>query len=178
MGVFLSKSSILSWFAASMIAFTSLPASADFPVHRSATIKADRVLIVKGERQLYLLRNGMIFRVYPVDLGRNPDGPKIKEGDGPTPAGEYVLDWRNPTSRFYRSIHISYPNGQDLSRAQELGVRPGSLIMIHGLPGHLNVTKLDDLPRDWTNGCIAVNNRAMDEIWAAVEDGTPIEILP
>ena len=178
MGVFLSKSSILSWFAASMIAFTSLPASADFPVHRSATIKADRVLIVKGERQLYLLRNGMIFRVYPVDLGRNPDGPKIKEGDGRTPEGEYVLDWRNPTSRFYRSIHISYPNGQDLSRAQELGVRPGSLIMIHGLPGHLNVTKLDDLPRDWTNGCIAVNNRAMDEIWAAVEDGTPIEILP
>jgi len=174
----LSKSSVLAWVAAAFVAFASLPSAADFPVHRPSAIKADRVLIVKGERQLYLLRRGMIYRAYPIDLGRDPDGPKIREGDGRTPEGEYVLDWRNPTSRFYRSIHISYPNWRDAARARELGVDPGGLIMIHGLPGHLPVTSRDDLPRDWTEGCIAVNNRAMDEIWAAVEDGTPIEILP
>jgi murein L,D-transpeptidase YafK len=174
----LSKSSALAWLAAAFVAFTSLPSAADFPVRRPSAIKADRVLIVKGERQLYLLRSGMVFRVYPIDLGRDPDGPKIEEGDGRTPEGEYVLDWRNPNSRFYRSIHISYPNWRDTSRARELGVHPGGLIMIHGLPSHLPVTSLDELPRDWTEGCIAVNNRAMDEIWAAVKDGTPIEILP
>jgi murein L,D-transpeptidase YafK len=169
---------MLAWLAAGIVAFTSLPATAGIRTHRTSTIKADRVLIVKGERQLYLLRKGMIYRAYSIDLGRDPDGPKIKEGDGRTPEGEYVLDWRNPNSRFYRSIHISYPNWQDAERARELGVRPGGLIMIHGLPDHLPVTSRDDLPRDWTEGCIAVNNRAMDEIWAAVEDGTPIEILP
>jgi murein L,D-transpeptidase YafK len=174
----LSKSSELAWLASAFVSFASMPTAADIPVHRPSAIKADRVLIVKGERQLYLLRRGMIYRAYPIDLGRDPDGPKIREGDGRTPEGEYVLDWRNPTSRFYRSIHISYPNWRDAARARELGVDPGGLIMIHGLPRHLPVTSRDDLPRDWTEGCIAVNNRAMDEIWAAVEDGTPIEILP
>jgi murein L,D-transpeptidase YafK len=174
----LSKSSILAWLVAGIVLLSSFPSNAEIRLQRSQEIKADRVLIVKGERQLYLLRGGMIFRTYPIDLGRDPDGPKIREGDGRTPEGEYVLDWRNPKSRFYRSIHISYPNWRDSSRARELGVPPGGLIMIHGLPGHLPVTSRDDLPRDWTEGCIAVNNRAMDEIWAAVEDGTPIEILP
>jgi murein L,D-transpeptidase YafK len=174
----LSKLSILAWLAAGLVFLNSFPSSAEIRLHPSRGIKADRVLIVKGERQLYLLRGGTVFRTYPIDLGRDPDGPKTKEGDGRTPEGEYVLDWRNPNSRFYRSIHISYPNWRDSTRARELGVEPGGLIMIHGLPGHLPVTSRDDLPRDWTEGCIAVNNRAMDEIWAAVEDGTPIEILP
>ena len=174
----MSKSFILAWLAAGFVLLSSFPSNAEIRLHPSREIKADRVLIVKGERQLYLLRGGMIFRTYPIDLGRDPDGPKIREGDGRTPEGEYVLDWRNPNSRFYRSIHISYPNWRDSTRARELGVPPGGLIMIHGLPGHLPVTSRDDLPRDWTEGCIAVNNGAMDEIWAAVEDGTPIEILP
>ncbi len=169
---------MMAWLVAGLVLVGSFPSKAEIRLHPTRGVKADRVLIVKGERQLYLLRDGMIFRTYPIDLGRDPDGPKIKEGDGRTPEGEYVLDWRNPKSRFYRSIHISYPNWRDSNRARELGVPPGGAIMIHGLPGHLPLTSRDDLPRDWTEGCIAVNNGAMDEIWAAVEDGTPIEILP
>ncbi|MGF1641027.1 MAG: murein L,D-transpeptidase family protein [Rhodospirillales bacterium] len=168
---------LLCWLTA-LVALAPLTAGAEMPLHRPSVIKADRVLVVKGERQLYLLRKGMIYRAYPIDLGRNPEGHKAREGDGRTPEGEYVLDWRNPKSQFHRSIHISYPNERDRERARELGVSPGGLIMIHGLPGHLNLKGRHELPRDWTDGCIAVNDRAMDEIWAAVEDGTPVEILP
>lgn len=111
-GELLSKSFVLAWLAAAFVAFASLPSAADFPVHRPSMIKADRVLIVKGERQLYLLRKGMIYRTYPIDLGRDPDGPKIMEGDGRTPEGEYVLDWRNPTSRFTDRFTFPIPTGE------------------------------------------------------------------
>ncbi len=132
----------------------------------------DRVLIDKGDRRLYLLRGGEILAWAPVSLGREPDGAKKMQGDARTPEGDYVLDWRNPASRFYRSIHISYPNEADLSRAFTLGVSPGSGIFIHGTPDPVL------LGRDWTTGCIAVSNRDMDLIWTLVPDGTPITIRP
>ncbi|MDQ2694969.1 MAG: L,D-transpeptidase family protein [Pseudomonadota bacterium] len=138
---------------------------------------ADWVVVVKSARTLSLLRDGQVIKTYPVALGRNPVGHKIREGDGRTPEGRYVLDWRNPNSRFHLSLHISYPNAADRRHAQALGVSPGGDIMIHGQPNGLGW--LGIMPqRDWTEGCIAVTNSAMEEIWAAVAEGTPIDILP
>lgn len=157
---------------AGSVGAASLPATA-YP-----GVKADKVLVVKSERQLYLLRDNKIMGSFRIDLGSSPEGHKIKEGDGRTPEGTYVLDWRNPRSQFYRSIHISYPNDDDQSRARDRGVSPGGLIMIHGFPSHIVGVTRDDLGPDWTNGCIAVTNAEMDVIWSTVDDGTPIEIRP
>ena len=138
--------------------------------------KADRVIVNKGARELMLIRGGEVIRTYPVALGPNPIGHKIMEGDGRTPEGAYVLDWRNPNSRFHRSIHVSYPDQTDRLLASKLGVSPGGMIMIHGEASYLRFS--GGTPRDWTEGCIAVSNGAMDEIWALVDDGTPIVINP
>jgi len=89
-----------------------------------------------------------------------------------------VLDWRNPKSRFYRALHVSYPNAEDRRRAHSRGVDPGGGIMIHGLPGKLAEIDRDHAKSDWTDGCVAVTNHEMDEIWELVDDGTPIEIRP
>jgi murein L,D-transpeptidase YafK len=153
--------------------FIAPPAAA----HSSALGKADEVLVLKGERRLLLLRGGAVLKSYKVALGREPQGYKVREGDGRTPEGRYVLDWRNPKSRFYRSIHVSYPNHRDAARARALRVPAGGEIMIHGAPNGLGfVGRL--VGWDWTEGCIAVTNAEMDEIWQAVDDGTPIEIRP
>lgn len=132
----------------------------------------DRVLVDKSERRLYLMRDGRALAWIPVGLGREPEGPKRKLGDNRTPEGKYVLDWRNPSSRFYRSIHISYPNESDLRDAFRRDLDPGGDIFIHGTPHPLL------LGRDWTTGCIAVSNRDIDLIWRLVPDGTPITIRP
>lgn len=140
--------------------------------------KADRVLVHKSERVLHLVRSGEILRSYPISLGGRPEGHKEEEGDLRTPEGEYVLDWRNPVSDFYMSIHVSYPNQKDLRRARAAGRDPGGMIMIHGLPNDSPPTRTDYLGEDWTDGCIAVSNQAMIDIWLSVEDNTPITILP
>ncbi|GAB4269468.1 MAG: L,D-transpeptidase family protein [Deferrisomatales bacterium] len=143
-----------------------------------SVLRADKVLVVKSERRLHLLKDGRPVRTYPVALGQEPVGPKQRRGDKRTPEGTYVLDWRNPRSKFYRAIHISYPNREDLERARSKRVSPGGQIMIHGLPRGLE--KLGELHAlvDWTEGCIAVTNTQMDEIWRLVPNGTPIEIRP
>ncbi len=139
---------------------------------------ADSVLVDKSDRKLYLIRNGEPYREYDIALGFHPVGKKLKEGDGKTPEGTYVLDWRKANSRFYRSIHISYPNDEDRAAALESGDRPGGMIMLHGYPEpRLFATgNYKFRGRDWTDGCIAVNNEALDEIWNAVSDWTPIVI--
>jgi murein L,D-transpeptidase YafK len=101
-------------------------------------------------------------------------GAKIREGDERTPEGEYVLDWHNPDSDYYKSIHISYPNAKDVARAKRLGAPPGGDLFIHGQPN--DFTGPGKERGDWTAGCIAVSNPEMDEIWRAVPDGTPIVI--
>ena len=136
------------------------------------TEQADRVLVDKGERQLHLLRDGEVWKSYEIGLGFAPKGHKQREGDGRTPEGDYILDWRNPESSFYLSIHISYPDDGDEARAGARGVSPGGAIFIHGNHGY------PGRKRDWTLGCIAVTDRAMEEIWAAVPNGTPITIRP
>lgn len=119
-----------------------------------------------------------VLKSYPVALGFAPTGPKRRQGDGRTPEGRYVLDWRNPNSQFYRSIHVSYPSPADRAYSRRLGVDPGGDIMIHGLPNGREWVGTAHRRYDWTNGCIAVTNDEMDEIWALVADGTPIEIQP
>ncbi len=141
---------------------------------------ADRVIVHKAERRMELYNNNQLIRAYSIRLGKSPVGHKMQEGDQRTPEGEYILDWRNPNSRFHKSIHISYPNARDRAFAEAMGVNPGSHIMIHGLPNQVtSPTLIEEYMRiDWTDGCIAVSNEEMDEIWELVADGTPILILP
>lgn len=133
----------------------------------------DRILVLKSERRLHLLSQGTVVRSYPIRLGPNPVGPKIFELDGRTPEGEYVVDQRKPDSAYFRSLHISYPSAEDKARAAKYGIPPGGNIRIHGTP-----RERGRYLGDWTDGCIAVSNAAMREIWDAVRIGTPIEIRP
>jgi len=140
--------------------------------------KADRVLVLKGARKLLLMAGNRTIKTYTVSLGRTPVGHKQREGDGKTPEGVYTLDYRNPQSQYHRSIHISYPAPADVENARKLGVSPGGEIMIHGLPNGKDWIGKEHAQYDWTEGCIAVTNEEMDEIWAMVDDGTQIEIRP
>jgi murein L,D-transpeptidase YafK len=142
----------------------------------SLPLKADAVLVYKSERLLMLLRAGEVIAHFPISLGRHPVGPKTREGDARTPEGRYYIDWRNPDSRFYRSLHISYPNPNDLARAHSNGKPAGGDVMIHGMPNDPAMARISW--DDWTDGCIAVANDAMDAIWSAVDDGTVIVIRP
>jgi len=138
--------------------------------------QADKVLVIKSKRLLLLLQNGSVLRQYDICLGRNPKGHKTRQGDYRTPEGTYFIDSRKQSRNFHLALHISYPNREDVIRARSSRVSPGSQIMLHGLPEGITI---DDLPyRDWTKGCIAVSNAAIEEIWELVPDGTPIEILP
>lgn len=150
-----------------------------WPILTSASlIQADKVVVIKSKRIMMLMRDSEIMKVYRVALGKQPNGTKIKSGDQKTPEGTYILDSRKSDSKFYRAIHISYPNKSDILQAKRIGCAPGGAIMIHGLP-----KKLEDLGKahrlwDWTDGCIAVTNSEIEEIWELVPDGTPIEIKP
>ncbi len=142
-----------------------------------------RVIVYKAERRLELLHHNQLITSYSMRLGFDPMGHKVKEGDGKTPEGSYVIDWRNPNSQFYKSLHISYPNAQDKAKAQALGVSAGGDIMIHSSANNRQIQALPKMmkymPRnDWTWGCIAVKNVDMDEIWKLVDNGTPIIIFP
>ena len=148
--------------------------------HASASLASvDTVVVIKSKRLLLLLKDGEIFKTYRVSLGKRPEGHKIASGDQRTPEGRYILDAKNPKSKYYLAIHISYPNELDIINAQKRGVSPGGEIMIHGLPPKRS-NELKELNgyADWTNGCIALTNPEMEEIWQFVNAGTPIEIKP
>ena len=141
---------------------------------------ADSVSLVrveKSERKMFLEANGQILKSYDISLGDEPEGHKTQEGDERTPEGHYMLNWRNPQSSYYLTIHISYPNDQDKAQAASRGVSPGGDIFIHGLPNGMGALGKMFTGRDWTDGCIAVNdNNQMQEIWDLVPNGTPIII--
>src|ERR1700733_2936250 len=145
----------------------------------SATVPiADQVLVRKSERRLYLLRHGEILRSYRVALGLIPDGPKERAGDFRTPEGHYQLTRRNARSDYFLSIQVSYPNDQDLRRARHDHVDPGGSIMLHGLPNYLRHSPEYYAKSDWTDGCIAMSDSDMVELWMMTQDNTPIDILP
>lgn len=154
------------------------------------------VRVFKSERRLELVnKKDQVIKSYKIMLGRNPVGHKVQEGDNKTPEGNYELDMKNPESKFHKSLHISYPNFKDKLKAKALGVKPGGDIMLHGLPNDfkemtewLNTVGLgglaDDLIRaalpylDWTNGCIAVTDAEIDEIYGMLDVPTKIVIRP
>ena len=138
--------------------------------------KADRILVFKAERRLELLRDGRVLKSYPIALGRHPLGPKHRRGDGRTPEGLYVIDGRSLRSPYHRMLHISYPNAADKARAGAAPENLGAAIAIHGMPNRYGPHDPARFYTDWTDGCIAVGNVAIEEIWAQVDNGTPIEI--
>lgn len=140
--------------------------------------QADRVVVNKGLRTLKLMKQGEVIKSYKISLGREPFGHKQREGDYRTPEGDYMIDWRNPMSLYHLSLHISYPGTQDRGKAERGGYSPGGVIMIHGRPAFTGSNDILFDGRDWTDGCIAVTNAEIEEIWRAVPDGTPIAILP
>ena len=143
----------------------------DFPV-------ADKVLVEKSERKLHLLKGGVAFRSFDIALGIRPVGDKEKEGDFKTPEGNYLLDARNPDSEYFLAIHVSYPDSRDRAEARKNGVDPGGAIMIHGQPNDPTRSEAYYRTQDWTNGCIAVSNSDMIDIWLMTAENTPIEIRP
>ncbi len=164
-----------SSIALSTLALCLLMATA--PV-KATMAQADRVVVLKKERIMMLLRDGEVLKRYRVALGRQPVGHKSHQGDYRTPEGTYTVDSRIARSKFHRALHISYPNAADLAAARRSGTNPGGDIMIHGLPRGFEDLADSHTTRNWTKGCIAVNNAEIDEIWRLVPDGTSIEIRP
>jgi len=140
--------------------------------------QADSVLVDKSDRKLYLLKAGRVLRAFDISLGLVPNGPKQREGDFRTPEGRYRLDARNTDSDYFLSIQVSYPDESDRARARAQGVDPGGQIMIHGLPNEPKRDLRRYRGTDWTDGCIAVSNSDMVDIWLMTRESTPIEIRP
>lgn len=140
--------------------------------------KADRILVLKEQRVLILLREGTVLDSFAIGLGFHPRGAKRRLGDGKTPEGTYVIDRRTSHTPYHLALHISYPNAGDRFSAEAAQASPGGSIWIHGMPSAYATKGPVRFIKDWTSGCIAVGNSAIEEIWNAVEDGTPIEIRP
>jgi len=155
-----------------------LPTYSYYPALASEFPLADKVLVEKGKRQLHLLSNNQPFRTFPIALGVSPQGDKEREGDQKTPEGLYYLDLRNADSDFFLSIRISYPNSADRAAARQSGIDPGGQIMIHGQPNVPVYSEGYYSSSDWTNGCIAVSNSDMIDIWLMTPSNVPIEIVP
>ena len=147
------------------------------PSYASEVI-ADQVIINKSERKLLLYKDGAVLGAYDIALGLMPEGHKQQEGDFRTPEGDYKLTRRLIESDFFMAIQVSYPNEQDAARAAALGVPPGGQIMIHGQPGQPKRSAAYYANFDWTDGCIAVSNAAMVDIWQMTASNTPISIVP
>lgn len=139
---------------------------------------ADRLVVRKSERKLELLSGDRVLRSMDIALGLVPKGHKQHEGDQRTPEGTYRLSERNPGSDFFLSIRISYPNADDNLRARRRGESPGGYIMIHGQPNKPKYSTEYYRSTDWTNGCIAVSNSDMVDLWLMTKRHTPIHILP
>jgi murein L,D-transpeptidase YafK len=143
-----------------------------------ASAKADQIVVYKGKRLMYLMRQGRILRKYHIALGKNPIGHKIESGDYRTPEGRYTIDMKNASSAYLLSLRVSYPDAVDAQVANALDTRPGDWIMIHGLPNGRTASDVGHPDRDWTNGCIAVTDAEIIEIWQMVDRGAKISIWP
>lgn len=144
----------------------------------NAKINIDKVLVEKSKRKMYLMSGQNVIKSYNISLGKKPSGQKLMEGDKKTPEGLYWIDWRKSSSKYNLAMHISYPNAKDIANAKKLGVKPGGMIMIHGTPIDQDYPEWYFRGLNWTNGCIAMMNWDMKEVWNLVKDGTLIEIRP
>ena len=147
-------------------------------VRPGAPAAADSIVVYKRERTLVLFNRGVPIRTYFVALGSKPVGDKVQVGDQRTPEGLFYINAHNPASKFHLALRISYPSDAHRARAAALGVDPGGDIMIHGLPKEYSEAGRNHLQNDWTNGCVALSNKEIEEIWHAVPDGTPVQIKP
>lgn len=155
------------------------------PVDKYAVLKpssagktVEKILVLKSARQLQLISNGKPIKTYRISLGKQPKGAKTREGDKRTPEGLYWVDWRKKSDKFNLAMHISYPNISDAAHARREGVNPGSMIMIHGTPDTEENPESLFHTLDWTDGCIAMKNHEMREVWSLAKDGTLVEIRP
>jgi len=158
--------------AALLLLVCAAPAAARTPPAMAPMAQqTDFIVVDKSERRMQLLRGGKVLRTYKILLGDAPEGHKRQQGDERTPEGEYRISGRNQNSRFHLSLRVSYPNAYDRKQARVRGVDPGGDIMIHGgtPPGY---------GRDWTDGCIALTDREIEEVWSLVPTGTTIRIDP
>ena len=146
------------------------------PVRAGQSI--DKILVLKSARRLQLISDGKPIKTYRISLGKQPKGPKMREGDKRTPEGLYWVDWRKKSDKFNLAMHINYPNISDAATARREGVNPGSMIMIHGTPDSEENPEELFHTLDWTDGCIAMKNYEMREVWNLVKDGTMVEIRP
>jgi murein L,D-transpeptidase YafK len=139
---------------------------------------ADSIVIVKSTRTMILENNGHVLKTYKVALGGEPVGAKERQGDHKTPEGKYLVDAKNGHSQFYLALHISYPNATDRARARKLGASPGGDVEIHGLGKKYGWIGARHRLTDWTDGCVAVTNEEIEEIFKMVAVGTPVEFRP
>ena len=139
----------------------------------------DKIIVYKKKRRMYTYANGKLVNEFHISLGKNGDkGNKVKAGDYRTPEGSYKIVRKKCDNRLYKSLMISYPNASDKARAAKKGVNTGGYITIHGQPKWNADGRGDNytLSRDWTEGCMAVPNAAMDKLWHAVANGVKIDI--
>ena len=184
---FLSTAALLSVHTAgartpgdtSMLARAASPTIIHTPVVGiKSHMVADSIVVEKSKHTLTLYEMGAPVHVYQVALGPQPTGDKVRMGDGRTPEGVYHIDYKNAQSKYHMALHISYPDAAHLQRANALGVQAGGDIMIHGLPPAYKSIGADQAKYDWTEGCIAVTDQEIEQIWAAVPQGVPIQIKP
>jgi murein L,D-transpeptidase YafK len=140
--------------------------------------KVDRIVIEKSKREMMLMSGGKAVKTYKVALGSEPVGPKEQRGDHKTPEGVYAVDAKVAQSEFHRALHLSYPSAADRERARKMGVSPGGDVEIHGLGAKWGWVGAAHQEYDWTDGCVAVTNQEIDEIWPLVPVRTPVEIRP
>jgi hypothetical protein len=144
----------------------------------SVPFSADSIVVEKSRRTMTLYKDGSPVRIYFIALGQNPLGDKVGIGDNRTPEGLYYIEGHNPASKYHLSLRVSYPNDPDIAEARSRGLAPGGDIMVHGLPRGFENVGAEHRQRDWTNGCIAVTNAEIEEIWSAIPDGAAIQIKP
>jgi murein L,D-transpeptidase YafK len=149
------------------------PAQSAAPAQR-----ADTILIVKHERKLYLLRDNSPLRSYRIALGLSPTGAKEREWDFRTPEGSYIVDFRQEHSHYFKALHISYPSPTDLKRSSALHLPAGRDIFIHGEPNQPTKPVSYYKTRDWTNGCVALSNEDLQDVWNLTVGQTRVEIVP
>ena len=139
---------------------------------------SDLILVEKAKRRMKFINQGKTIAVYSIALGSDPVGPKRCQGDGKTPEGRYIIASKNEGSSFHKSMKVSYPNDEDRKLSRDLKCDPGGDIMLHGLPNGRGWLASSHRLIDWTNGCIAITDQEMDELWSHVSAGTKVEIVP